>query len=88
MRPPGRPQREDRSAELEDAPNRRSAWPLARVAWLLGAMGAGLLVGLAVRALGGDDAGFLAIPGLVLAAWWRVADPSACQPQRNGGDDA
>ena len=53
-----------------------------RLAWLIACLGAGVLVGLAVRALGGGDAGFLAIPALVLAGWLRLADPTDCLAQR------
>ena len=38
-----------------------------RVGWLLAGAALGALVGIAVRALDGGDAGFLAIPAAVIA---------------------
>jgi hypothetical protein len=53
-----------------------------RVGWLLGAAGVGALVGIAVRELGGGDAGFLAIPAAVIGGWLMFADPRECDPQQ------
>jgi sugar lactone lactonase YvrE len=57
-----------------------------RVGWLLAGAGLGALVGIAVRALGGGDAGFLAIPAAVIGGWLAFADPRECEPRR-GRDD-
>ena len=62
--------------------------PRARIAWLLACVALGVVAGLAVRAAGGGDAGFLAIPALVVAGWLRFADPTRCRPPdaRPGAD--
>ncbi len=54
--------------------------PRARIAWLLACVALGVVAGLAVRAAGGGDTGFLAIPALVVAGWLRFADPTRCTP--------
>ena len=59
-----------------------------RVGWLLALAGLGALVGLAVRALGGGDAGFLAMPAAVIAGWLVFADPRECEPRHGRGDAA
>ena len=56
-----------------------------RVGWLLALAGLGALVGLAVRALGGGDAGFLAMPAAVIAGWLVFADPRECEPRHGRG---
>lgn len=62
--------------------------PRARIAWLLACVALGVVAGLAVRAAGCGDAGFLAIPVLVVAGWLRFADPTRCMPPdaRPGAD--
>lgn len=56
---------------------------MKRIAWLAASVALGVLAGLALRALGAGDAGFLAIPALVIAGWLRFADPTRCA-QRDG----
>ena len=53
-----------------------------RVGWLLAGIGGGALVGIAVRAWGGGDAGFLAIPAAVIGGWLVFADPRECDPRQ------
>ena len=54
--------------------------PRVRIVWLIACVLMGVLAGLALRALGAGDAGFLAIPVLVVAGWLRFADPTRCAP--------
>ena len=53
-----------------------------RVGWLLAGAALGALVGIAVRALDGGDAGFLAIPAAVIDSCLVFADPRECEPGR------
>ena len=52
----------------------------ARIAWLVACVALGVLAGFGLRALGAGDAGFLAIPALLVAGWLRLADPTRCAP--------
>ena len=61
---------------------------MKRIAWLVASVALGVLAGLALRALGAGDAGFLAIPSLVIAGWLRFADPTRCaQRDAQAGSD-
>ena len=59
-----------------------------RVGWLLALAGLGALLGVAVRALGGGDAGFLAMPAAMIAGWLVFADPRECEPRHERGGAA
>ena len=59
-----------------------------RVGWLLALAGLGALGAVAVRALGGGDAGFLAIPAAVIVGWLVFADPRECEPEHGRGGAA
>ena len=66
-----------------------------RVGWLLALAGL-VLVGVAVRALGGGDAGFLAMPAAVIAGWlvglparmrsWGMGEPAPAPPSEAPSD--
>jgi uncharacterized membrane protein YfcA len=51
-----------------------------RVAWLVGCIAAGLVIGLLARAFGGSGAWFLAVPVCVALGWLALADPTQCMP--------
>jgi len=57
-----------------------SSFPWRRLVLLLACIAGGGLVGLIGQSLGGNSAGYLAIPALVLLAWVFVGDPCACLP--------
>ena len=63
---------------------------MKRIAWLVASVALDVLAELALRALGAGDAGFLAVPALVVAGWLRFADPTRCAPpdaRRGRGTD-
>ena len=53
---------------------------MARLVLLLISLGLGTAIALLGRALTGDERWFLAVPAVLVLAWWFVADPRRCNP--------
>ena len=63
-------------------------FPWFRLVLLITCIAVGVLVGVVGQAIAGNSSWFLAIPTLVLVAWFFVGNPSACLPpdRTNAGD--
>jgi len=66
--------------------SRRPAFPWFRLGLLAACVAVGTLIGLVAQAMGGSSAWFLAIPALVIGAWFFVSDPTACLPSSEPRD--